>query len=87
MMDNKQLAKQMIQFNKAVFDNSFKAMTMVVEQNEKIFESFFTQATWLPEESKSAIQKWVSAYRTGCNDFKKLMDDNYAKVESFFDKA
>ncbi len=86
-MDNKQIAKQMIQFNKAVFDNSFKAMTMVVEQNDKMFEAFFTQATWLPEEGKAAIQKWVSAYRTGCNDFKKLMDDNYAKVESFFDKA
>ncbi len=87
MMDNKQIAKQMIQFNKAVFDNSFKAMTMVVEQNEKMFETFFTQATWLPEEGKAAIQKWVSAYRTGCNDFKKLMDDNYAKVDSFFDKV
>ena len=35
-MDNKQIAKQMIQFNKAVFDNSIRAMTMVVEQNEKM---------------------------------------------------
>ena len=86
-MDNKQLAKQMIQFNKAVFDNSFKAMTMVIEQNEKMTETFFNQATWLPEEGKAAIQKWASAYRTGCNDFKKLMDDNYAKVETFFDKV
>jgi len=84
MMDNTQLAKQMIQFNKAVFDNSFRAMTMVVEQNEKMFETFFTQATWLPEEGREAIKNWVSAYRTGCNDFKKLMDDNYAKVETFF---
>ena len=85
-MDNKQIAKQMIQFNKAVLDNSFRAMTMVVEQNEKMVETFFAQATWLPEEGKGAIQKWVSAYRTGCSDFKKLMDDNYTKVESFFDK-
>lgn len=84
MMDNTQLAKQMIQFNKAVFDNSFRAMTMAVEQNEKMFETFFTQATWLPEEGREAIKNWVSAYRTGCNDFKKLMDDNYAKVETFF---
>jgi len=86
-MDNTQLAKQMIQFNKAAFDNSFRAMTMAVEQNEKMFETFFTQATWLPEEGREAIKNWVSAYRTGCNDFKKLMDDNYAKVETFFDKA
>ncbi len=43
--------------------------------------------TWLPEEGKGAIQKWVSAYRTGCSDFKKQMDDNYAKVDTFFDKV
>jgi hypothetical protein len=85
-MDNKQLAKQMIQFNKTIFDNSFRAMTMVVEQNEKMTETFFAQAAWLPEEGKAAIKKWVSAYRAGCNDFRKLMDDNYAKVEAFFDK-
>jgi hypothetical protein len=85
-MDNKQITKQMIQFNKALFDNSFRAMTMVAEQNEKMIETYFTQATWLPEEGKEAIKKWVSAYRAGCNDFKKRMDDNYAKVDTFFDK-
>lgn len=87
MMDNKQIAKQMIQFNKSALDNSFSAMTMVYEQNEKMIEAFFTQASWLPQEGKNAIKEWMSAYRTGCNDFKKLMDDNYAKVEAYFDKA
>ena len=33
MIDNKLIGKQMIQFNKAAFDNSFKAMSMVVEQS------------------------------------------------------
>ena len=87
MTDNKQIAKQMIQFNKTALDNSFSAMTMVYEQNEKMIEAFFNQATWLPQEGKHAIKEWMSAYRTGCNDFKKLMDDNYAKVEAYFDNA
>ena len=39
-MDNKQITKQMIQFNKTAFDNSFSAMTMVYEQNEKMLEAF-----------------------------------------------
>jgi hypothetical protein len=29
----------------------------------------------------------MSAYRTGCNDFKKLVDENYAKVGAYFEKA
>jgi len=86
-MDQKQIAKQVIQFNKTAFDNSFNAMNMVYEQNEKMVESLLNQATWLPEEGKRAIGDWMSAYRTGCNDFKKLVDENYAKVEAYFEKA
>jgi len=86
-MDNLQIAKQMINFNKTAFDNSFSAMTMVYEQNEKMVETFLSQATWMPEEGKKAIKDWLAAYRNGCNDFKKMVDENYAKVEDYFDKA
>ena len=85
-MDQKQIARQMIQFNKTAFESSFSAMTMVYEQNEKMFETFLSQAPGLPEEAKKAVKDWMSAYRTGCNDFKKLVDDNYAKVEEYFNK-
>jgi len=85
-MDNKQIAKQMVQFNKTAFDNSFNAMNMVYEQNEKMIETFLTQATWMPEEGKKAIKDWMSAYRTGCTDFKQMVDENYAKVAAYFDK-
>ena len=86
MMDNKQIAKQMIQFNKTAFDSSFNTLTMVYEQNEKMLETFINQAPGLPEEGKKAIKDWMSAYNTGCKDFKKLVDDSYAKVEEFFNK-
>jgi hypothetical protein len=84
-MDQKQIAKQMIQFNKTAFDNSFNAMTMVYEQNEKMVNAFLAQATWLPENGKTAITDWLKAYQTGCADFKKMVDDSYQKVEDFFD--
>jgi hypothetical protein len=85
-MDQNQIAKQMIQFNKTAFDNTFSAMTMVYEQNEKMAQTFLAQATWMPQEGKKAITDWLNAYRTGCENFKKLVDDNYAKVEEFFNK-
>ena len=85
-MDNKQIAKQMVQFNKTAFDSSFNTLTMVYEQNEKMLETFLGQATGLPEEGKKAIKDWMSAYGSGCKDFKKLVDDSYAKVDEFFDK-
>ncbi len=84
MMDQKQIARQMIQFNKTAFDNSFNAMTMVSQQNEKMVGAFLDQATWLPEEGKKAISDWMTAYKKGSDDFKKLVDENYQKVEDFF---
>jgi len=83
-MDQKSIAKQMIQFNKTAMDNSLKALTMVYEQNEKIAGAFMEQATWLPEEGKKAIKDWMATYKSGSENFKSLVDDSYAKVESFF---
>jgi polyhydroxyalkanoate synthesis regulator phasin len=83
-MDQKQIARQMIQFNKTAFDNSFNAMTMVYEQNEKMVSTFLEQSTWIPENGRKAIKDWMQAYKKGCEDFKKLVDDNYKKVEEFF---
>ena len=42
------------------------------------------QATWLPEEGKKAINDWTNAYKKGCEDFKKAVDENFKKVEDFF---
>lgn len=83
-MDQKQMAQQMIQFNKTAFDNSFNAMTMVYQQSEKMVSTFLQQATWIPEEGRKAIENWMKTYKKGCEDFKKLADENYKKVEEFF---
>jgi len=83
-MDQNQIFKQMIDFNKATFDNSFKAMVMVQEQTEKTVSTILDQATWLPEEGKKAIEEWANACKKGAEDFKKAVDDNFKKVEDFF---
>jgi 5'-deoxynucleotidase YfbR-like HD superfamily hydrolase len=86
-MDQNQIFKQMIDFNKAAFDNSFCAMAMVHEQTEKMVGNILEQATWLPEEGKKAITEWSNACRKGAEDFKKTVDDNFKKVDDFFATA
>lgn len=89
-MDPKQIAKQMIQFNKAAFDNTFEAMTTLQEQTEKMVTMFLEQVPLIPAEGKKAINEWLKAYKKGRTDFKAAVDDNYKKVEEFFtgyDKA
>ncbi len=86
-MDQKTMFKQMIDFQKATFDNSFKAMTTLQEQGEKMVEMLLEQATWLPADGKKAVKDWIGAYKKGRDDFKKAVEQNFTKVEDFFTSA
>lgn len=83
-MEQREILKQMIAFNKTAFDNSFNAMVMLQEQTERMVSTFLVQATWLPDEGKKVINDWVKAYKKGREDFKKLVDQSYERVEDFF---
>jgi len=83
-MDQKMLFKQMIDFNKSAFENSFNAMVMLQEQAERAANTILDQATWLPEDGRKAIQDWADSYKKGRDDFKKLIDENYSRVEAYF---
>ncbi len=82
-MDQKQIVKQMLNFNKSSFNNAFNALAMAQEQTETLGKSFIEQASWLPAEGKKAVQDWLDACKKGREEYKKLIDDAYKKVEAF----
>jgi polyhydroxyalkanoate synthesis regulator phasin len=86
-MDPKQVAKQMIAFNKAAFDNNFKAMTALYEQTERMISKFWEKSPMFPEEGKKVISEWLKTYKSGCENFKKTVDENFKKVEEYFNKT
>ena len=82
-MDQKQMFKQMVEFNKGAFNNAFNAMVMVQDQNESLANAFLIQATWLPEEGKKAVKEWVEAFKKGREEYKKAVDEAFKKVEEY----
>jgi polyhydroxyalkanoate synthesis regulator phasin len=86
-MDPKQIAKQMIVFNKTAFDNNFRAMQALQEQTESLVNKFWDKSPMFPEEGKKVISDWMTAYKKGCEDFKSVVDDNFKKVEDFFQET
>ncbi|MCX5851355.1 MAG: hypothetical protein NT072_04780 [Deltaproteobacteria bacterium] len=86
-MEQKELLKQMIDFNKAAFDNSYNAMIMLQDQTEQMINSFLEQASWMPPEGKKTITEWSSSYRKGRESYKAVVDDNFKKVEELFGLA
>ena len=83
-MDQKLLFKQMLDFQKTTFDNSFKAMATLQEQGEKMVNMFVEQAPWLPNEGKQVVIDWVNAYRKGRDEFKNIVESNFEKVQEYF---
>jgi hypothetical protein len=84
MMQPKDMLKQMIDFNKSAYENAFKNMNMLQEQMEKVITLYIDQSSGMSEEGKKAAKEWTSMYKKGYDDFKKLVDDNFKKMETFF---
>jgi len=53
-MEPKQIVKQMIDFSKTAFDNSFEAMAVLQDQTEKMVNAFVEQNAVMPEEGKKS---------------------------------
>lgn len=83
-MDPKEIMKQMIAFNKTVFDNAFNAITVILEERDKAIGMYFEHTPWFPEEGKRIVNEWIKAYKKGRNDFKTAIDENFKKIDDFF---
>jgi hypothetical protein len=85
-MDQQLITKDMMAFNKSIFDNTFNMISGIQDQSERMLTSFLDHASWLPDEGKKAITDWVSAYKKGRAEFKAATDEKYEKVTSYFIK-
>ncbi len=81
VMEN--FAKQMIEFQKATFDNSFNAAVMMQDQAEQLFNTSVEQAGWLPEEGKRMVDEWVRICKAGRDGFKNAVDENFDKLTEY----
>ena len=86
-MNQFNFVRQMLDFNRTTFENTYGAVCMVQEQSEKMMNSLMEQATWMPVEGKKAIADMASMCKKGCSEFKKAMDENFVRAEALFKTA
>lgn len=86
-MNQNEMFKSMIQFNKSVFENTYNAMTLMQDQAEKMFDSMLSQNSLLPKDGKSLMDEWTKVYKTGRESFKQYTDAAFNKVETFLSET
>jgi hypothetical protein len=53
------------------------------EQMERLGTMYWGQMVNLPEEAKKDLTEWTTSCKKNCAEYKKVMDDNFKKLESF----
>lgn len=84
-MEAAKIAKQMIDFQKAAFDNAYTSVIMVQDQTERMASAILDQTIGVPEEGRKMMDEWVGAYKSGRDEFKKAVDDNFIKFATMFE--
>jgi polyhydroxyalkanoate synthesis regulator phasin len=80
-MEMQKMGKQMINFQKNLFENSYHAMNMVFEQTETMMDGFIKQMPMVPENSKKVMSDVLGFYKKSRDDFKKTIDEGFTRME------
>ena len=85
-MDTTQLAKQTLSFQKTIFTNSFNAMVLAQDQTEKMLSSYIGKIPGATDDGKNSLAPAVEMGKKARDDFKKAVDEGYAKFEEMLEK-
>lgn len=86
-MDQKKIAKQMIELSKTAFDHNFNVLKSLHEQAVKVVYKFWEKSPFFPEEGKKVINGWGNIYQQCCDAFKNIANSNFTKANDFFSEG
>jgi len=83
VMDQR-ITRQVVDLQKATFENAFSAMAMLQDQAEKTTNMLLESSIWpIPDEGKRMMKEWVQAFKKGREEFKKALDESFNKMQDF----
>ena len=85
-METTQMAKQTLSFQKTIFTNSYNAMVLAQDQTEKMLNSYIEKLPLTTDEGKKSLVSSVEMSKNARDDFKKAVDEGYAKFEEMLEK-
>jgi tRNA 2-selenouridine synthase SelU len=84
MMEANKIAKQMIEFQKAAFNNTFNSIAMMQDQSEKMVQNLMQQNPALPKQSMDAFNEWLNMCKKARDDYKNAVEEGFKNLENLF---
>lgn len=80
-MDQKEMVKQMIEFNQATFNNVYDSVVLLQDQFENAAMEALDQSGIVPEDGRKAIENWSKFLKNGRKDIKAHIDIGFEQAE------
>jgi hypothetical protein len=81
-MEAEKLTKQMIEFQKTVFNNTFEIVMAVQDQSEEISRSWCEKNSILPDQSKKVMLEWGHIIKQSLKEYKKAINLGFETIET-----
>jgi len=85
-MEASQIAKQLIGFQKTVFDSSYNTLSVVQDQAENMITNVMGKFPGVTEDGKKQMNQTFSFNKKAREDIKKSIEEGYAKLENLLDQ-
>lgn len=84
-MDQKQLIKQLLDFNRTSFNNTFNTMKMFQEQAERMTVTLTSHPTLMPDDGKKIVSEWLKIFKTYIDEYQNDVNENFKKIEEYIE--
>lgn len=85
-MEHTQITKQMLNFNKTVFDNTYMGVTVMQNLSENMMDGFLRQFPWMTEENKKPIKESFQYFRNMGDSCKEAVDQSFVSLAEMIEK-
>jgi hypothetical protein len=76
------MTKQMIDFQKAVFNNTFNGIAFMQDYSQNMMDGFMRQFPWVTEQNKKPLKDTVELMKKARTDYKNAVDQGFNQLEN-----
>jgi len=80
-METSKIAKQMIEYQRTLFENTYKVMTVIQDYSGNMIQGYLKQFPWMTEDSRKPLVDSFEFLKTARNDYKKAIDQGFDRWE------
>lgn len=80
-METVKMTKQMIGFQKAVFDNTFNGIAFMQDYSQNMMDGYMRQFPWVNEKNQKPLNDTIELMKKARTDYKKAVDQGFDQLQ------